>query len=183
MRVIAGKFKGRRLKMPKGIKVRVTKDRIKESLFQILDKKIEGKDILDLFAGSGSLGIEALSRGAKSVTFVETNPKCIKAIRETLTQLDIKGSNLLRMDAFDSIRYFAGNNIKFDIILLDPPYYKKLGKKVLNKLERYDILKNLAFVVIEHSKGDLLPSETANMTIIGNYKYSDIVISIYKRGK
>jgi len=184
IRVIAGKYKGRRLNMPKGSKIRPTADRVKEALFQVLGEAIEGKEVLELFAGSGSLGIEALSRGAKSVTFVDNNARCTKAIQENITQLQIPNPKsqikTLQLDAFRSIRLFADNNTKFDIILLDPPYYKGLAKKCLNSIDKYGILQPLAFVVIEHSSKDPVSQQLQGLEFVRDYEYGDTVISIYE---
>jgi len=184
MRVIAGKYKGRKLILPKDKRIRPTSDRVKEAAFGILGSRVAGARVLDLFAGCGSLGIEALSRGAKSVTFVDFNPKCIKVIRENImTKLHTPGVcnfYVARTDAIRAIRRFGGNKDIFDIIMLDPPYYKGLVKKCLHEIEACGIIANSGLVLAEHSKRDELPEEVGNLRLVESRKYSNTGVSIYE---
>ena len=126
MRVITGLYKGRLLKAPKLGGVRPTQDRIKESAFEVLNPYMADIDVLELFAGSGSLGIEALSRGAKSVTFVEREPLCVKAIGENLDNLGIycPSAVIIKSDVFKAIKHFNNQGAKFGIIIADPHIYE-----------------------------------------------------------
>jgi len=201
MRVIAGKFKGKQLKaLPKNRVLRPTSDRVKESIFALLGTGIKGKRVLDLFAGSGALGIEALSRGAKSVTFIDNNPKCIKVLRENITRVKDPGGlknkrppgslrglknkrppgSLIKTDASRAIKKFGANKDVFDIIILDPPYYKGLVKKCLHEIEAYGIIANSGLILAEHSIKDELPEEVGRLRLIKTRKYGDTRISIYE---
>ena len=121
MKVLGGIYKGRTLKTPKTIKTRPTASKVKESIFNILQREIEEADFLDLFAGSGAMGIEALSRGAKSVTFVEKERVAAQCIRENLKGLDLE-AHLIQSDAFVAVKRLVKEGKQFAIIFLDPPY-------------------------------------------------------------
>ena len=158
MRIIAGDNKGAILKTIPNRKTRPTLGRVKEALFSILADKVVDAEVLDLFAGSGSLGIEALSRGAKNVVFIDNNPKCVRIIRKNLNKfgLDVKGSAYVR-DACKTINFLASENKKFDIVLMDPPYNTEELEKIMNNTHLKDILNSGAVLVIEHSKRNTLP--------------------------
>src|SRR5258705_10119522 len=127
MRVIAGRFKGRRLKTPTWEGLRPTSDKLRETLFNILAPRVAGARVLDLFAGTGALGIEALSRGAAHVTFVESDPLAIKAIEQNLAKTRFQGE-VMSMDVFSYLDRRA--HVKpFDIIIADPPYAKQPGER------------------------------------------------------
>ncbi len=182
MRIIAGKYRSRIIKMPKGTQIRPTKDRIREALFNILGDSICGARVLDAFAGSGAFGIEALSRGAKRVVFVDDNKKCIETIRENLRALAVekKSVSIVKMDFFKAFSVLEYKKEKFDIILLDPPYYKDMAKKSLIKLDRHAILTGLSIIVAEHHKNDILPGEFEHVSPYRIARYGDILLSFYK---
>ncbi len=117
MRVVAGEFKGRRLHAPKGQRTRPTADRVREALFSILGP-VEGLQMLDLFAGSGALGIEALSRGAASATFVDSDPRAVAAIERNLAAIGIDA----RVHKRDALAFLADSDERYDLVLIDPPY-------------------------------------------------------------
>jgi 16S rRNA (guanine966-N2)-methyltransferase len=121
MRVLAGQFKGRELKSPKGDKTRPTSSKVKESLFNIVRDRIEEALFLDLFAGSGSMGIEALSRGAKGAYFVERDREAAACIKKNLENLETEG-HVLQMDAFIAIKHLEKQGLVFNLIYVDPPY-------------------------------------------------------------
>ncbi len=120
-RVIAGRFGGRRLQAPPGAATRPTADRVREALFSILGARVEGADVLDLFAGSGALGLEALSRGAGRATFVDTAPAALKALRANLAALGAD-AEVVRADALRWLRAASGGARQYDLVFLDPPY-------------------------------------------------------------
>lgn len=122
MRVVAGAYRGRRLRAPAGTATRPTADRVREAIFSMLGS-LEGRRVLDLFAGSGALGIEAASRGAAAVTFVETDPRALQAIRRNLAELEL-GAEVVRADALDYLRTGSG---PFELVFVDPPYSSALG--------------------------------------------------------
>lgn len=153
MRIISGSAKGRQLKMPKGGKTRPAMDRVKSSLFSILAARIPDCRFLDLFAGSGSLGIEALSRGAAYAAFVDMSNDCITAIRENLemTRLAERGK-AFRMDCLSFLR---GKPLDpFDIVCIDPPYLKGLLEPILNELPVCPLFNERTVFIIERQKKD-----------------------------
>lgn len=178
MKIITGEFKGLTLKMPRGI--RPTSDKVREALFDILGELVRGANVLELFAGSGALGIEALSRGAKKITFVDNNHKCIKIIKENIAGLGvIPNVATYCLDVFKVIRLFKEEEQKFDLILLDPPYYKELAKKSLICIGQNGILTRNAFVVVEHYKKDKL-DDFAQLNLFKIKRYGDTALSFYK---
>lgn len=149
MRVIAGLARGRKLKSGKGDKARPTTDRVKESLFNILLNLTVNADILDLFAGFGGIGIEAISRGANSVVFVEQDSKHVKIIMENLELTGLSESaQVVRGDVLKAIPRL---DQKFDIIYLDPPYTAGLYEQTLNLLLEHNLLKRKGIIICEHS--------------------------------
>ena len=182
MRVIAGENRGAILKTVPSRKTRPTLGRVKEALFNILANKIADAEVLDLFAGSGSLGIEALSRGAKNVVFIDNNPKCIRIVRENLNKfgLNLRGSVYVK-DAYKAINYFAGKNKKFDVLLIDPPYNTGELEKIINNPCLKDILSNSAVLVAEHSKKNTLPSsDIKELCHVKSRRYGDTVLTFYE---
>src|SRR5947209_3515989 len=123
MRVIAGEYKGRRLKTLDGLNVRPTSDKLRETVFNIINQRVQGKRFLDLCAGSGAVGIEALSRGATEVTFVEQSRRAHQIISENLQTCGIRtGVHVVNRDALTALKYFASQSVSFDIVYFDPPY-------------------------------------------------------------
>ncbi|WP_267127629.1 16S rRNA (guanine(966)-N(2))-methyltransferase RsmD [Thermoanaerobacter thermohydrosulfuricus] len=181
LRVIAGKLKGRKVKSLEGNEVRPTADRVKESLFNILMNKIEGSIFLDLFAGTGNIGIEALSRGAQFCYFVDKSLKSIKCIRENVTELNlVPFAKILHRDVLKVIEMLDKNNTKFDIIFLDPPYYQNLVDKTLIKLGEAKVLKEDGIIIAEHHKNDKVRERYGNLVKIRENKYGETILSFYK---
>lgn len=149
MRVIAGTARRLQLKTPKGMDTRPTTDRIKETLFNMLQDEIYGVNFLDLFSGSGGIGIEALSRGATSAYFVEQNPEAVGIIRDNLefTHLSEK-AEVMNCSALSAISMLQGKE-RFQVVFMDPPYGKGLEKEVLKNPSFYQILSDKALVIIE----------------------------------
>ena len=152
MRVIAGKAKGARLVTVDGLSVRPTTDRIKETLFNILAPDLYGCVFLDLFCGSGAIGIEALSRGAEKAFFVDRDKRCISCVKENLRHTHLEeDACLMRMDAAAAIRSLSGQKIHADIIFMDPPYGKGLEKEVLQALSETSVADRETLIIIEES--------------------------------
>lgn len=168
--------------MPKNAKTRSTKDRIREALFNIITEYINGAEVLDIFAGSGAFGIEAISRGAENAVFVDNGRKCIKTIEKNLKTLEIEDRKftIIKMDAFKAIDRLGNDGKKFDIVFLDPPYYEDIAKKCLIKLSQHDILKARCIIVVEHHKKDILPDDAGGITSYRTSRYGDIWLSFYK---
>lgn len=155
MRVIAGEKRHLLLKTIPGLEVRPTTDIIKETLFNIIQFDLQGINFLDLFAGSGAIGIEALSRGAKEAYFIDNNPDAIKIINENLNNTGlINKAKVFCINAITVIEKLSKNNQKFDIIFMDPPYKKGLYLPVFEKLKEIDILKPNAKIILETNKED-----------------------------
>lgn len=164
MRVISGKFKGKKLFAPADKRVRPTTDRIKETLFNILYSKgkIEG-EVLDLFSGTGALGIEALSRGASRAVFVDKDCDSIKLTVQNLTHVKADGYEIYNTDFTIALKKLYGR--KFDIIFIDPPYRLKAEAEILNKIANYELLNKNGIIIIEHSKENNLQIEAERYII------------------
>jgi 16S rRNA (guanine966-N2)-methyltransferase len=158
MRVISGKYRGRRLKGPDGIELRPTGDRLKESLFNILRPNIAGAIILDAFGGTGAIGIEALSRGAQEAVFIESSAAGCRLIRKNLELCRIQtGYRILQQDIFTSMRSLAREGFKANIVFLDPPYDWKPYGDLLKIIFGRDLLLHPSYIVIEHHRKASLP--------------------------
>ena len=182
MRIIGGEYRSRLISMPKGVEIRPTQDRVRESVFNLLGD-VSGRSCLDLFAGSGAYGIEAMSRGAAYVTFVENNFKCSQTIRENLESLDINESqyNIIKTNALSVMPRLAKEDIKYDLVFMDPPYYKDMARKCLINIDSYDILSHIALIVVEHFKRDKLTLDLNTLILHKERQYSDTIISIFKK--
>ena len=191
MRVIAGAFKGRRLAAPKGNRTaRPTTDRVKESVFSILRERIIDANFLDLCAGTGSIGIEALSRGAKHATFLERDPRCIQIIERNLRTCGIPTGplpkyDLLRRDAVKGISYLEKQDAVFEIIYFDPPYgtgsggIPELYIDCLKLLAEGSLLHTGGTLLVEHAKRSIIPDTVGNLTRIRQTNYGDTVVSFF----
>lgn len=179
MKIIAGRFKGRIIKMPEGI--RPTSNKVREALFEILKNKIQGSVFLDLYCGSGAIGIEAFSRGAKAVTFVDNDFRCINVLKDNLSKLGILDMcNIYRRDVVKGIEDLRSRiGQRFDIIFMDPPYYKDMARNTLIAFSDYDILAPNVLAVIELSKRDFLPDEIAMFKKARVSQYGDTKLEFY----
>ena len=196
MRIIAGKFKGRRLAAPKGNTVRPTADRVKESVFSILREQVVNANFLDLCAGTGSIGIEALSRGAKHVTFVEREPQCIRIIKRNLAACNLTvargpvprdGYQLTTEQHVQLLRCPISKGISqlqrgapFDIIYFDAPYHARLYTDSLALLADAHLLCAHGSLLIEHSKQTSLPLTVGELTQSRQETYSNTHVSFYR---
>ena len=178
MRIISGTSKGKRLATPKGKALRPTSDRVKESIFNILGGAVEGKVVLDLFAGTGNLGIEALSRGAKRVIFVERGREATRLIKSNLAQCRMAMvSEIIPKDVSRAIGVLHQRGETFDIILMDPPYEGGLIEKTLWKLQSYRIYHDDSILIIEHDRREPLPADLPGWNLIRQRKIGDTLIS------
>lgn len=181
MKIIGGKFKGRVIEMPKGI--RPTSDKVREALFEILKDRIEGANFLDLYCGSGAMGIEAFSRGAKAVTFVDNNPRCIATLKKNLSRLGIMGKsclNIYNKDGLKALEVLAASAASFDVVFLDPPYYKDIARNTLIAISNYDILTRNAVIVAEIYKKEALPEEAGPIKKVRTVQYGDTKLEFFK---
>ncbi len=178
MRIISGISKGRKLATPKNQILRPTSDRVKESIFNILREEVEGKLVLDLFAGTGNLGIEALSRGAKKAFFVEVGRQALRLIQRNLTQCKLEEqSEIIPKDANRAIGILNQRRVSFDLILMDPPYESGLIKRTLMKLNSNPIYHKDSILVIEHDRREPLPTPVDGWILFREQRVGDTVIS------
>lgn len=179
MRVITGKARGVTLKTPDGLQTRPTTDRVKEALFSVIQFDIPGANVLDLFGGTGQLGIEALSRGAKQAVFIDESDKACRLIRENLkrTKLEQQGS-VLRSDY---MAYLARCNEKFNLIFLDPPYAEVFLENALKRITEIDILQSGGIIVTERPLGKELFFEFQGYTRSKDYKYGNTLVTLYRK--
>ena len=179
MRVITGKARGVQLKTPDGMLTRPTADRVKEALFSIINFDLPGAAVLDLFGGTGQLGIEALSRGAKSAVFVDQREDACKIIRENLRRTKLESqARVIRSDYLD---YLRRSREKFDIILLDPPYAEVFLENALKCITEIDILQSGGIIVAERPVGKELLCEFPGYTRSKDYKYSSTILTIFRK--
>lgn len=179
MRVITGSARGRRLGELEGMETRPTTDRVKEGMFNALQFDIEGRRVLDLFAGTGQLGIECLSRGAASAVFVDRRADAVKLIKENLKATDL--ADRARVVAGDSMEYLRGLRERFDIILLDPPYAAGLLEPAIAQITGFDILAPHGIIVAEHPADRGLPGLTPPYRLHRTYRYGKIALTLYRR--
>ena len=178
MRIISGTSKGRKLVTPRSQSLRPTSDRVKESMFNILQDDIVGKVVLDLFAGTGNLGIEALSRGAKKTIFVEKGRQALRLIQRNLTQFGLEErSEILPKDANRAIGILKQKGESFDLILMDPPYQKGLIQKTLMTLNSHQIYHKDSILVIEHNRREPLSTVMEGWNLIRQRRIGDTLIS------
>jgi 16S rRNA (guanine(966)-N(2))-methyltransferase RsmD len=180
MRIIAGKYKRRLIEFPKIGSTRPMQDRVKESIFNILTEKCMGAKVLDLFSGSGSMGLEAFSRGAKEVTFIDANKICIDVIKRNIRTLDIEsGFSVVKSDVLKAIGRLGQEDKVFDLIFLDPPYHHGLIEKSLIEIEGCGIITNSGLIVAHHFKKETVPEEIGSLRLVRQNLYGDKLISFY----
>lgn len=178
MRVISGIVGGRKLKSPDGEAVRPTTDHVKEAIFNILQFDLEGRRVLDLFGGSGQMGIEALSRGAREAVFTDNNRSSIALIRENLKRCGLSGK-VLQTDALS----FLSRGEKFDVIFVDPPYDSGLYAPVLQRINAVDNLTEGGIIVCEARAGTELPELTPPYCKQRERRYGNVKICIYSKNE
>lgn len=174
MKIISGKYKGRVLKGFTLEGTRPTMDRVRESLFATIMPYIQDKEVLDLFAGTGALGLEALSNGAKKAIFVDKNPKCIEQIRKNITDFKITEEvELINASYLEALK----KDFKVDIIFLDPPYHEHMLNLAIKEIEKRDILKPNGLIIAEYEEEIPISS----YKILKEKKYGDKYIKIFKK--
>ena len=179
MRVITGKARGIQLKTPDGMTTRPTADRVKEALFSIIQFELPGAKVLDLFGGTGQLGIEALSRGAKSAIFVDAGEPACKLIRENLKRTRLEAD--AKVIRSDYLEYLKRCRETFDIIFLDPPYAEVFLENALNCIGEIDILQTGGIIVTERPLGKDLNVELPGFERSKDYKYGKTLLTLYRR--
>jgi 16S rRNA (guanine966-N2)-methyltransferase len=181
MRVISGQAKGRRLKTPKGREVRPTADRVKEALFNILPRDLTGRRVLDLFAGTGNLSMEALSRGAAESVLVEISRDAAKLIEENLRSLGFTArSRVLTASVFKTVRRLARGGESFDLIFLDPPYEQGLVGETLKTIAKEPLLGENGVMVAEHSVREKVEERYGALVLTDRRRYGDTELSFFQ---
>lgn len=179
MKIISGTLKGRNIEGYNIEGTRPTMDRVKESLFGMIQDYIKDSTVLDLFAGSGNLGVEAISNGAKTAYFIDNNPEVIKVLNKNIANLDIKSkSRVILSDWKKALNTLATQNIKFDLIFIDPPYAYDVYEKILNKVSTLNLLSDDGLIIMEHSNLHL-PTTYENLTLYKERNYGNKSINIY----
>ena len=181
MRVIAGQYRSRRLKGPGRMRLRPTSDRLRETLFNVLGPTIKDSFFVDLFAGTGAIGIEAISRGARETIFVESNAKAARLIRENLNTLEIRtGAELMEAPALRGLERMAARHLLADFIFLDPPY-EKTGDyiEVLEFLDASHLIAPRGIVIAEHCWKTELPEFLTRLECNRQLEQGDAILSFY----
>lgn len=177
MRVVSGKYRGLEIKGYDILGTRPTMDRVKESLFATIQRNVKNSVCLDLFSGSGALGIEALSMGASACYFVDSNKIAIKTLEENLKKLKVSEEyHLITSDYNNALDNFK-NKIKFDLIFLDPPYHLNMMNDSIKKIVEYDLLNEDGLIICEYEEGNI----ECDLILIKEKKYGTKNISIYKK--
>ena len=181
LRIIAGHAKGKKIITPKGLEIRPTTDRVKEAIFNIISTHISDSIVLDLFAGTGNLGLEALSRGAKKAYFIDNSMSSMKIIVENINKISLVDSSIIkRTEALKALDEFASMGTKFDIIFLDPPYGKGLLIPCMKVIEDMQILAKDGIIVVEHNQSELIQWDYKYLKVFKEKKYGNVMISIYQ---
>ena len=180
MRVITGPARGVPLRAPKGMDTRPTMDQVKEGIFSAIQFEVEGRQVLDLFAGSGQLGIEALSRGAARCTFVDKGRDPIAVIRENLKKTRLEEKAEIVQADYSS--YLKTCRRQFDLILLDPPYAEVFLETALKIISEIDILTNSGIIVCERPFDKTLAGEVPGLVRYRDYRYGKAAVTIFRRG-
>lgn len=179
MRVITGSARGAKLKTLDGLSTRPTSDRVKEAIFNILQFDLEGRRVLDLFAGSGQLAIEALSRGADYAVLVDQSAEAVKIIKDNLKKVRFDQSASVFQS--DYLRYLSTTRERFDIILLDPPYAENFLENALRKISEIDILTEGGIIVCERPREKVLPATVGDLICSKDYLYGKTAVNLYTR--
>ncbi len=177
MRIISGSLKGRRIFAPSGLALRPTPDKVRGALFNILSDQVFDIAFLDLYAGTGAVGIEAASRGARQVTFVEQNGRHLQYLRKNLTTCKL--SDQTTVYGIAAAHYLKASTHSFDLIFMDPPYESDEIEKVLPRLQEGDIIAKNGCLIIEHFHKQLLPEVVGEIHFLKKYRYGETVLSFY----
>lgn len=179
MRVIAGKAKGIKLTSVAGLATRPTGDRVKEALFNILGPSILESTFLDLYAGSGGIGLEALSRGALHVVWVDANPACTAQVRRNLEKTGLTGGEIYTNDVLRALERLERRGVRFDFVFLDPPYNQGLVRKTLEHPATMGVLRKDGIIIAEISKKEEAPRDVSKLCLTRQQRYGDTILLFY----
>ncbi|MBD0380402.1 16S rRNA (guanine(966)-N(2))-methyltransferase RsmD [Paenibacillus sedimenti] len=182
MRVISGSAKGRSLKAVPGMSTRPTTDKVKEAIFSMIGPYFDGGQVLDLFAGTGGLGIEALSRGMKKAVFIDIEKKSIDTIQHNLRAAGlVEQAEIYRNDAARALKALAKRGEKFELVFLDPPYKMKVTAELITAMEEQGLLDEQVVIVVEHDAQDVLIEAIGGLEQQRRAEYGDTAVTIYRR--
>jgi 16S rRNA (guanine966-N2)-methyltransferase len=177
LRIISGEYKGRILSSVKKPGIRPSSDKVKGSIFNVLKDEVEGKRVLDLFAGSGNLGIEALSRGAETATFVDSSPQSIKVIKDNIESLNLrKRSKIVGKDCLKALPKLEA---RFGIIFADPPYLSGFAQEIMDLVVKHDLLEKKGILVLEHHKKEAFKCPEGKLHYVKAKTFGDTRVSFF----
>lgn len=179
MRVITGSARGVRLQAPKGMDTRPTLDQVKEGIFSAIQFEVEGRRVLDLFAGSGQMGIEALSRGAKSAVFVDMRQDACAVVRSNIEKTRLTPN--AQVLCSDYLSYLSHCRETFDLIFLDPPYAEIFLENALKSISEIDILSECGILICERPAEKTLPAQIGCLHVSREYRYGRVAVSLYRK--
>ncbi|KAJ51522.1 16S rRNA (guanine(966)-N(2))-methyltransferase RsmD [Clostridium tetanomorphum] len=181
MRIIAGLAKGRKILSPEGMGTRPTLDRVKENIFNIIQHNVYGTKALDLFAGTGSLGLEAVSRGAKECYLIDKGDQTFKYLQENVKNLNFEDKcKCLNVDSYGALKYFVKNQISFDLIFIDPPYAKNMIPPAMEIIDQNNILDKDGLIVTKIDSSEELYNGTDRIVMINHRKYGNTTVCFYR---
>jgi 16S rRNA (guanine(966)-N(2))-methyltransferase RsmD len=181
VRVTGGALRGKKLHALRGLTIRPTTDYLRESIFNILAGELEDTVVLDLFAGTGGLGIEALSRGASAAVFIDKAPQAIKAITRNISLCSLETrSTVLKRDIMRGLRFLKPIGLAFDLVFIDPPYDRGFAERTVQHLDRAESTSDETTVVVEHSTREALPKRVARFILSDQRHYGKTLVSFYR---
>jgi 16S rRNA (guanine(966)-N(2))-methyltransferase RsmD len=185
LRIISGKYKGRKLTAVKGLKVRPTSDKLKAAIFNVLfsisgNINMENSFVLDIFAGTGALGIEAISRNARICYFIDSDADAVNVIKKNLSSIGIEDKAVVILKNYvNALKLLSEKKVKFDLILMDPPYIKGFNAQAIENINDCDIFSDKCVIVAEHGIKEILPEQVKSFYKITEKTYGDKVLSFY----
>ncbi len=181
MRIIAGRYRGRRLKAPRGRRIRPTTDRLRETIFNIIGSEIRGQKIVDIFAGTGAMGIEALSRGADHAVFIDKYPGSLECVRANLDPLEISQQwNIIRWDAARNLGCLGAFKRHFDCAFIDPPYNQDMAARTLAHLVVSEAMTDGGLIVLEHAHTETIDPDPAHLTLWDQRRYGKTLVTFLR---
>jgi 16S rRNA (guanine966-N2)-methyltransferase len=181
MRIIGGQLKGRKLKVAEAKGLRPTTDRVRSAVFNILRMDYSEKRVLDLFAGTGAMGIEAISRGALDAVFVDSGRDSVKMLRRALKEFGItEQGRIMNKKASPALKLLEADEQKFDLVFMDPPYKSVEAEKVLKQLAGLDVLKDEAVIVVEHGNDKEMPEDISRLKQYDQRRYGGTTVTFYE---
>jgi 16S rRNA (guanine966-N2)-methyltransferase len=181
MRIISGRAKGKKILSPVGMGTRPTLDRVKESIFDIIQNNVYGSKVLDVFAGTGSLGLEAASRGAKECYLVDKSPESFKFLKQNINNLQFEDTcKCFNMDSYSALNEFAAKGIVFDLIFIDPPYLKDMIPPAINIIQEKRLLAEDGLIVTKIDTKEVIFNGTVDIVLTNYRKYGNTTICFYR---